>query len=76
MAQITLNIPDNQITKIVNSFADYYGWTNESGLTKAQFAKLKLIDYIKDIVRQSALPERQRNLYATLQGEIDAISID
>lgn len=47
MAQITITIPDNVVNEVLNAFADKYGWTNEMGITKANFARKKVADYIK-----------------------------
>ena len=53
MSQITITVPDNQDARIVNAFAAEFGWKQESGLTKVQFFKRKVIDYIKDIVKKN-----------------------
>lgn len=47
MAQITITIPDNVLSDVLNAFADKYGWTSEMGITKANFARKKVADYIK-----------------------------
>ena len=47
MAQIAITIPDNVVNGVLDAFADKYGWTNEMGITKANFARKKVADYIK-----------------------------
>jgi hypothetical protein len=47
MAQITITIPDNVVSEVLDAFADKYGWTPEMGITKANFARKKVADYIK-----------------------------
>jgi hypothetical protein len=52
MAQITINVPDAQLSRVLDAFAAVYGWTAASGLTKAQLAKEQLKKYMLDTVRQ------------------------
>jgi hypothetical protein len=47
MAQITVNIPNDKISDVVEAFATGYGWTTGSGVTKAQFAKQVVADFVK-----------------------------
>lgn len=47
MAQIAITIPDNVVNEVLDSFADKYGWKAEMGITKANFARKKVADYIK-----------------------------
>lgn len=49
MAQITIIIPDNVVAEVLDAFANKYGWTAELGITKANFARQKVADYIKAI---------------------------
>lgn len=52
MATISITIPDSAINDVKDAFAALYGWTAESGLTKAQFAKKKVADYTKDVLKE------------------------
>lgn len=51
MAQITITIPDPVAQRVLDAMAVRYGWTPESGFTKAQFAKKVLTDLLKESVR-------------------------
>lgn len=51
MAQITVTIPDAVLPRVLDAFAVRYGWNAAGGQTKAQFAKAKLIDFTRDVVR-------------------------
>jgi hypothetical protein len=51
MATITVNIPDDKITEVKDAICEAYGWTAESGMTKAQFAKRVVADFVKEIYR-------------------------
>lgn len=75
MAQITMNIPDQHIQRILDAFASAYGWHDGLGVTKAQFAKSKIRDYIKEIVMRAEAPEAQRVAIQTIQTELDSIDI-
>ena len=49
MAQIAITIPDNVVNEVVDAFAYKYGWSYEMGITKANFARKKVADYIKAV---------------------------
>ena len=48
MANFTITIPNNKVNDVVNAFCAKYGWTENSSLPKAQFAKKMIIDFIKN----------------------------
>jgi hypothetical protein len=56
MAQITINIPDAQLTRVINGFAGFHLYSATLGdgtanpQSKAAFAKDKLIESIKQAV--------------------------
>lgn len=60
MAQIILNIADNQITEILNAFDAVYP-SRGSG-TKADWAKLKVADYIREIVKRYRVEEASKTV--------------
>lgn len=49
MAQINITIPDGHISEVVDAFATKFGWTSEMGVSKNQFAKAKVAEYVKAI---------------------------
>lgn len=51
MAQIIIDIPDAALTRVRDAFAAEFGWNADLGVTKAQFAKAQLAEYVKQIVR-------------------------
>lgn len=51
MASINITIPDAVAPRVLDAMAAQYGWTAESGLTKAQFAKSIIVKMLKDVVR-------------------------
>jgi hypothetical protein len=50
MSQITINIPDVVISRVLNAICATSGYNPDSGLTKAQFAKNWLIGNLKNAV--------------------------
>lgn len=49
--QVSINIPDAVVSRVVEAMAVRYGWTTESGLTKTQFAKRVLTNLLKETVK-------------------------
>ena len=49
MAQITINIPDDKLVDVRDALCEAYGWTAETGMTKAQFSKRVVADFVKSI---------------------------
>lgn len=76
MAQITLNIPDEKEQRFLVAFASVFGWTNDLGVTRRQFMKIKLKDYMKEILFRHESSEAVKQAYQTLQGDIDTITVD
>jgi hypothetical protein len=70
MTIISINIPDAITPRVINAFARKYGYrqTLEDGtanpITKAQFAKAKLIEFIKQSVKDMEVDDA-RNTAAT-----------
>jgi len=73
MTTITINIPDNLTQRVINGFAKRYNYsaTLESGEpnpeTKAQFAKRKVVEFIKQAIREAEIQEAT-NAAATQAG--------
>lgn len=73
MTTVTINIPDNITTRVLNGFAKRYNYspTLENGdpnpETKAQFCKRKIVELIKQAVREAEV-EDASNTAATTAG--------
>jgi hypothetical protein len=83
MAQITITIPDNVISDVVDAFATKFGWTTDLGITKANFAKKKVADYIKaiyieekDKASHSIRLQQAENLRQTELNTLNQVVID
>jgi hypothetical protein len=68
---ITLNVPDASATQIVDGICTATGWTAESGKTKAQWAKEKLVAWIKETAKRGLLRSSHTEIAAT----VDPVSI-
>ncbi len=77
MSTITITIPDNITTRVLNGFAKRYNYspTLENGSpnpeTKAQFAKRKLIEYIKQAVREAEIQDAANTAATTAGASVD-----
>jgi len=73
MTQITINIPDAVAPRVINGFAKRYNYatTLEDGSanpeTKTQFAKRKILEFVKRAVREAEI-EQARNEAADAAG--------
>lgn len=76
MAQITLNIPDDKEQRFLNAFATVFSWDQGGGITKRQFMKARIREYMREILFRAESAEAQRVAVAALQAVVDGISID
>jgi hypothetical protein len=63
---ITLNIPDASAADLVNGIAAATGWTAASGVTKADWAKARMAQWIKDTAKRGLLKTRLTELTASI----------
>lgn len=75
MAQIIFDVPDDKLTRLIDAFAKVYGFVPGQGVIRAQFAKGKIRDYIKEIMVRAEGLEAQRAALKDVQDNIDAIPI-
>ncbi len=68
---INLTIPDANAPQIVDGICTATGWTVESGKTKAQWAKEKLVLWIKETAKRGLLKSSQTQI----SGTIDPLAI-
>jgi hypothetical protein len=68
---ITLNIPDANAPDLIDGICAATGWTQASGKSKAQWAKEKLVLWIKETAKRGLL----RNSQTTITGTIDPVVI-
>jgi|DEB0MinimDraft_6_1074348.scaffolds.fasta_scaffold278467_1 hypothetical protein len=75
-ATLSITIPDNQVNRVQDAFANEYGYQeqvlDENGdlvdnpVTKAQFTKSKVVSYIKNTVRSSEKSEAAKTAESNL----------
>jgi len=77
MAIITINIPANITNRVIDGFAKRYAYapTLEDGTanpeTKTQFAKRKLIEFIKQSVREAEIQDATNAAATTAAASAD-----
>lgn len=49
-ATITITVPNAVLSRVLDAFAVTYNWNSSMGVTKAEFARIKLIEHIKTVV--------------------------
>lgn len=79
MATISIQIPDDKLTRIVDGLCSAYGYDlqKESGstLTKPQFAKRVIIEFIKKTVRDQEASTQTKTVEDTVSAEVNSINI-
>jgi hypothetical protein len=63
---INLDIPDGQAAQIVDGICSATGWTVASGKTKGQWAKERLIMWVKDTAKRGLLRDSQTTISTTI----------
>jgi len=77
MAQITITIPDAILPRVINGFARRYNYSpiledgSSNPETKAQFAKRKLIEFIKSAVREAEIQDATNAAATTAAASVD-----
>lgn len=51
MAQLTITIPDAQLTRVLDAFAAVYGYDPASGQTPAEFARARVRWFMREVVK-------------------------
>lgn len=75
MAIVSFDIPTAAVNRVNDAFAAEFGWTAELGLTKAQFTKSKVIEYVKQVTRNYEANIAASQARTTVNSEIDGINI-
>lgn len=71
MATITLTIPNNIVTRVIDGFVFDKGWNVDNPLTKAQFAQSELLLYIKKSVKAYETNQAVSAAKATAEASVD-----
>ena len=67
--KIEITIPDADSTRVLEGIGAATGWTQESGKTKAVWARERAAAWVKDTAKRGLLRKSQTNINA----EIDAV---
>jgi len=69
--KIDVTIPDGESARVLEGIAVATGWTQESGKTKAAWAKERVSAWVKDTAKRGLLKKSQ----GSINLEIDAVVI-
>ena len=74
MADITITIPDAVALRVLDAFAFYFGYNPLTDGTKLQFAKARVMRFIKDVVlayeRKTAVESAATSATASVEADI------
>lgn len=73
MAQITLNIPDAMMPRVIDALAARGHWTDTTGPPKGAYAKQVLADWLKEETMRYERREAERK---ALEALVDAPPVD
>lgn len=76
MATITINIPDNVVSDVINAFAEKFNWNSSMGITKAQFAKQQVALFVKNVYRERRIINDSNVLLNEISQQMDGVDIN
>lgn len=77
MAQLVIDIPDNQLQRIVDAFCTAFGYDQQAqpGEVKPQFAKRCAAQWVKDVVAKVEANQAAEAAAQSKRSEIQALDI-
>lgn len=78
MTRLTIDIPDAQTARVINAVCKDSGYDPASGLSKAEYAKLAVISWLKSCVKRvegEPIDTEARSKRAAVAAEIDALDM-
>jgi len=78
MATLSIEIPNEHMTRILDGVCAVYGYEPGSGLTKAQFVKQVIVKFVKSAVKNFENSEYKKQMIQNTTANdavIDAIAI-
>ena len=55
MAQVTIEVPDNQVNRIKDAFKSFYNYNPNTDGPENAFIKKKLIDFVRETVKSAEI---------------------
>ena len=71
MAILSITIPDAIANRVINAIALDHGWSEENHLTKVQFAKQVVIDFMKSSVKAYERNQATEAAKITAEASVD-----
>lgn len=75
MAVLSITVNDNIASRVNDAFAAEFGWSADLGMTKGQFTKSKVIEYIKQVTRNYEANIAANTARQTKDTEVNAFDI-
>lgn len=75
MAEITLVIPDGQLQRAVDALCEAGGWTADDNVSKPQFAKEMVANYVRESVRAVERSRAEATALATVE-EVEPVTVE
>lgn len=76
MATITITIPDDKAADIRDALCLQYGWTQASELTKTQFSKKVVADFVKGVYQNYVIDQAAEAARQTAKQSIATVDIN
>ena len=68
---VSLDIPEESASDLVNGVCSATGWVAESGKTKAEWAKAQLVLWMKETAKRGLLMDQR----TTIKAAVDAVTV-
>lgn len=72
---LTLTVPDDKAQEILDAFAAQHGYDSESGLTKLQFLKRGVIEFVRNAYATQKVRSAEQAVRAATLAEVNSVSI-
>lgn len=72
---ITITIPDQHVNRIVDGICATHGYYPDSGLTKGEFCRKVLKDFIIRATKEAEATAALQNAMNAVQAELDSIGV-
>lgn len=69
------SVSDQHVDTVINALADHFGYNNNSEVSKDQFVRVSMINFIKQIVKEYKSTQALNEVRQQIDQQIDQIEI-